>query len=220
MFEVFVEYLHGLFEILGCCGQSQLRWFEKQLEMRKRRNKRLAAAFVSALVATRPERAFWMCARSQDRIEIGTCTDEQWLANFHMRHRTFDFICGKLRTLLCKRCPHLHAAIHLIKRIALTILYLADFKTRTGETQQWMALISPSPPLPTMQKDYCSHKGSHFIILQAVVENHSWWVTHTHTHTHRGRGLSLYMYTLHLPKYIVSVMSQLCISSYVSLLWQ
>lgn len=45
-------------KILRCCGLSRLVRIEKQLEMRKRRNKRIAVAFVSTLIATGPLKAF------------------------------------------------------------------------------------------------------------------------------------------------------------------
>lgn len=59
MFEAFLVCLYGLFEILRCVKQSQLTHFEKQLVMRKRRKKRMTAAFISALFATRPEMTFY-----------------------------------------------------------------------------------------------------------------------------------------------------------------
>lgn len=46
--------LYGVFY-----GQSHLMHFSKQLEMRKRRNKGIAETFVSALLALKPERAFY-----------------------------------------------------------------------------------------------------------------------------------------------------------------
>lgn len=119
MFQSLVIYLYGLFKILRRHGRSQFTWFEKQPMMRKRRNKRRAAAFVSVLIATRPERRFWMCATSQDWwdiIIIGTYTDEQWLANFCIAMLYIWFSMWETETAnTCthKRCTHLQAAIEL-----------------------------------------------------------------------------------------------------------
>ncbi len=124
MIEAHEVYLYGLFEILRHGGQSQLTQFEKQLEMRNRRNKRIAAAFISALIATRPERTFWMCAKSQDwwdRILMGT--------NFRVQPHTFVILWGKLKLLLHKRCMHSQLEMTVT---SVTTWYLAlgtDFKT-------------------------------------------------------------------------------------------
>lgn len=85
---VLCMFMYGLFHLFQSSGQNKLTQLLYTRKMRRRKKTRRAAAFVSAVLATRPRRTMWTWARSQDwwkNIVLGMFTDDQWLEHFCMR---------------------------------------------------------------------------------------------------------------------------------------
>eukprot|EP00794_Sanderia_malayensis_P002226 gene2226-2535_t len=82
---------------------------------------------VSRSVWIRPKNSVWW-----DDIMEKTFSDEQWLQNFRMRRRTFDFLCKELNEYLQKQDTKFRKAITVRKRCGVAIWRLAtnsDYRT-------------------------------------------------------------------------------------------
>ncbi len=116
---------------------AQLSLRRTRFTRRKAQERLFFAALMTMLVGGMftSERLFWSKEKSSywwEYIVCETFVHSDWIQNFRMSKRTFDYLCLELSPAIKKKDTPMRKAIGVQQRIAITLWYLAsnsDFRT-------------------------------------------------------------------------------------------